>query len=89
VRITSELWPTRVIINKEMVEGDDYKIEGPSNKNKMKRKTRKIQNKRDVMNAPFMLSSHVCFFYLHTFQLNVSCITIKQFYSGHAKNQHG
>jgi hypothetical protein len=41
----------------EIDEGDEYKIEGFSGNNKMKRKTRNNQNNRDVMNEPFLLSS--------------------------------
>jgi hypothetical protein len=53
-------------INEEMYEGYLYKIEGRSNKNKMKRKTRNNQNKRDLLNYPFVLSSHIYFFSLLT-----------------------
>jgi len=70
-------------------DGDDYKIEGISNMNLMKRKTRNNQNKRDVLNETFVLSSQICFLRTQIFQLNLSCLIIKQLYSGQAKNKHG
>jgi len=65
VRIKCERLPTCMRMNKEMCEEDDYKIEGISIMNN-KKKTRNNQNKRDLLNYPFVLSSHIYFFSLLT-----------------------
>jgi hypothetical protein len=67
VRIKWAYQPTGSRINEERYEGDNYKIVGGSNKNKVKRKTKNNQNKRDVLKESFLLSSHKRFFSLLTF----------------------
>jgi hypothetical protein len=89
VSINWGLKQTEVRIIEEMEEGDDCIKKLGSNKYKVKRKTRNNQNKRDVMNELFLLCSLIRFFYLHTLQLKLSCLIIKQFHSGHANSKHG